>query len=184
MEDWLGVLKRARGSLDNVLSEQSKSTASESSQDRIQRLFNSIIGFAKQNKGHKWLSNFEVAAMHLSVHMKVFLPPCMLLNSTNIYPFRAIGISPTLHCKKSSPRGRCHLVKPVTCLLTPLSSQFLQIQGSSQTRLSCLRNPLDVALALSPIALLQDKLIWSKSAGRGFILEVSHPCYALYSGID
>jgi hypothetical protein len=65
-----------------------------------------------------------------------------------------------------------------------LSSQSLQIEGSNRTRLSCLRNPLDIALSLSPIALLQDKLIWGKSAGSKFVLEVSHLCYALYKPIN
>lgn len=39
--------------------------------------------------------------------------------------------------------------------------------------MSCLRNPLNIALALSPIALLQDKLIWTGSVGSKFVLEAS-----------
>ena len=40
--------------------------------------------------------------------------------------------------------------------------------------MSCLRNPLNVALTLSPIALLQDKLIWTGSVNSKFVLEVSN----------
>lgn len=67
MGDWLGVLMRAKESLDSVLSEGSKLATSKSVQER---LLNSIVDLSKQNMGHKWLSNFEAAAMHLSVHMQ------------------------------------------------------------------------------------------------------------------
>jgi hypothetical protein len=38
--------------------------------------------------------------------------------------------------------------------------------------MSCLRTPLNIALSLSPIALLQDKMIWTGSVGSKFVLDV------------
>ena len=57
----------AKESLDSVLSEGSKPATSKSVQER---LLNSIVNLLKQNKGHKWLSNFEAAAIHLSIHIQ------------------------------------------------------------------------------------------------------------------
>jgi hypothetical protein len=73
MKNWPAVLNRAKESLDSILLEVGKSPSVDSSQDPMQRLFASIIEFTKRNKGHKWLSNFEAAAMHISVHLKVCL---------------------------------------------------------------------------------------------------------------
>jgi hypothetical protein len=67
MENWVGVVKRAKESLQSVLSEDHASSTGHS----VQRLLDSIIRMSNENKAHKWLSNFEVAAIHLSVHMKV-----------------------------------------------------------------------------------------------------------------
>ena len=78
MEDWIGVLGRARESLESILSEESKPETSNTSQDRTECLLDSIVAFTKLKKGHKWLSNFEVAAMHLNVHMQVsFMHLCV-----------------------------------------------------------------------------------------------------------
>lgn len=73
MKNFLTVISRAKESLDSILLEGSKPPSADLSQDPTQRLFTSIIEFTKINKGQKWLSNFEVAAMHLSVHLKVCL---------------------------------------------------------------------------------------------------------------
>jgi hypothetical protein len=73
MQNWPNVLTKAKNSLQTILSADSNSSAFDPSSDSTQRLLNSIVGLAKQNKGEKWLSNFEVAAMHLSVHLKARL---------------------------------------------------------------------------------------------------------------
>ena len=73
MKDWPTLLNRAKESLDSILLESSKSPSVDLSPDPTQRLFRSIVEFKNRNKGHKWLSNFEAAAMHLSVHLKARL---------------------------------------------------------------------------------------------------------------
>jgi hypothetical protein len=82
MKDWPALLSRAKESLDSILSESSKSPPVVS-EDPTQRLFNSIVEFKKKNKGHKWLSNFEVAAMNLSVHLKASLSIICLISKNN-----------------------------------------------------------------------------------------------------
>ena len=95
MSDWLSVLSRAKECLDGVICEDSKPAASGSAQNFAQGFFNNIVGLSKRTKGHKLISNFEVAAMHLNVHMQVSFLLSIRLNSTDIRPFRATGISPT-----------------------------------------------------------------------------------------
>lgn len=73
MGNWPAVLNRAKESLDSILLEGGRPAPIDSSQDPMQRLFSSIVQYTKRNKGHKWLSNFEVAAMHLGVHLNVYL---------------------------------------------------------------------------------------------------------------
>jgi hypothetical protein len=73
MKNWPALLRRAKESLDSILLEGSKSPPVDLSQDPTQRLFSSIVEFKNRNKGHKWLSNFEAAAMLLSVHLKACL---------------------------------------------------------------------------------------------------------------
>jgi hypothetical protein len=73
MQNWPDVLTRAKGSLQSILSVDSNLPVYDPSVDPTQRLLNSIIQTKKQNKGQKWLSNFEIAAMHLSVHLKARL---------------------------------------------------------------------------------------------------------------
>jgi hypothetical protein len=68
MSNWLRVLTRAKECLEGILYEDSKPAASE---DRAQSFINNIIGLSKLTKGHKLLSNIEVAAMHLQVYMQV-----------------------------------------------------------------------------------------------------------------
>jgi hypothetical protein len=77
MTNWLSVLSRAKECLDGVICEESKPAAPESAQNRAQNFLNNIIGLSKLTKGHKLISNFEVAAMHLNIHMQVsFFHPC------------------------------------------------------------------------------------------------------------
>lgn len=47
--------------------------------------------------------------------------------------------------------------------------------------MSSLRNPLSIALSLSPIALLQDKIMWNGSAGSKFVLEVHCDRFSHYA---
>jgi hypothetical protein len=70
MQDWPNVLLQAKVSLQNILVPDNESPASNPSKDPTQHLLTSIVRHSTQNKGQKWLSNFEVAAMHLSVHRK------------------------------------------------------------------------------------------------------------------
>ena len=73
MQNWPSVLMQAKVSLQSISSADNDLPTFDPSPDPTQRLLNSIIRFTKQNKGQKWLSNFEVAAMHLSVHLKACL---------------------------------------------------------------------------------------------------------------
>jgi hypothetical protein len=73
MQNWPNMLTQAKVSLESVLASNSDVPTFNPSQDPTQDLLNSIIRFTTQNKGQKWLSNFEVAAMNLSVHQKVCL---------------------------------------------------------------------------------------------------------------
>jgi hypothetical protein len=73
MQDWPAIIMQANKSLESIEEKSANSPAIDPSSDPTQRLFNSILSLATQNKGHKWLSNFEVAAMHLSVHLKARL---------------------------------------------------------------------------------------------------------------
>lgn len=73
MKNWPALLSQAKESLNSILLEDSKSPSADILQDPTQRLFSSVVDFKNRNKGHKWLSNFEAAAMLLSVHLKACL---------------------------------------------------------------------------------------------------------------
>ena len=69
----MAVIKGDNRSLDSILSAESAAPERpEPPRDPRQRLLRSTTRFVKQNKGHKWISNFEVAAMHLHVNKKVY----------------------------------------------------------------------------------------------------------------
>jgi hypothetical protein len=72
MKDWPTVVKQAN-EYQQILLGNHSSVAFNPSCDPTQYLFNLIIDLTKQGKGTKCLTNFIVAAMHLSVHLKVSL---------------------------------------------------------------------------------------------------------------
>jgi hypothetical protein len=79
MQHWPSVLERAKESLETILDRHPP--ALDQQQDHTQRLLDSLVDCAKQYKGQKWLSNFDVAAMQLSIHLKARLV-IMYSNST------------------------------------------------------------------------------------------------------
>jgi hypothetical protein len=88
MQNWPRVLNQAKISLQSVLSSDSDLLGFNPSEDPARRLLHSNLRFAKQNKGQKWPSNFEVVVMHLSVHLKACLLTlgCSRLSARTCHP--------------------------------------------------------------------------------------------------
>lgn len=90
MHDWPAVIMQAKTSMHKIEEKSSNLPTFDPSSDPTERLLNSILSLATQNKGHKWITNFTAAAMHLGVHLKARLH-VIHLNSTEYVVIGSLG---------------------------------------------------------------------------------------------
>ena len=71
MQDWPSVITGKRALLQALESPAEESPVTEGSDDITRKLFRSICAINRSSKIGKVLTNFEVAAMQMSVHIQV-----------------------------------------------------------------------------------------------------------------
>ena len=71
MQDWPSVITGKRALLQALESRADEPSFTEESDDITRKLFRSICAINRSSKMGKVLTNFEVAAMQMSVHIQV-----------------------------------------------------------------------------------------------------------------